>query len=357
MKKSRLPLLLALVLPFFLSGCDWVLFNAQGDVAAQKGHLVIVAALIMLIIVVPVLFFTLFFAWKYRDSNAAVAQEYDPDWNHSTKLELLIWSVPLLIIIVLGALTWLYTHKLDPYRPLDRISATKPLPADVKPLVVEVVAMDWKWLFVYPEQGIATVNELAAPVDRPIHFKLTATTTMNSFYVPDLAGMVYAMPGMETQLNAVINAPGVYVGKASHYSGSGFAGMHFKFHGLSQEGFDGWVAKAQANGQALSREQYLALVKPSERDPVQYFSSVDASLYDAVLNRCVEPGSLCMDEIMARDKARMAFHSRARNMEAVGLANLDSLLSEDVCTTTNIEESLLVLAEAKQSAPTVSSTN
>ena len=289
-----------------LAGCSKaVVLNPAGDVAAQQGQLVITATLLMLVIIVPVIALTLFFAWKYRQGNTEA--EYDPEWHHSTKLELVIWSVPLAIIIILGALTWVTTHKLDPYRPLDRIDAQRPVPAGLKPLEVQVVAMDWKWLFVYPEQGIALVNELAAPVDRPIHFKLTATSTMNAFYVPDLAGMVYAMPGMQTELHGVINKAGVFPGLASHNSGAGFSGMTFKFHGLSDAGFAQWVQQAQAEGQTLDKSTYLQLAKPSERDPVQRFARVDADLYDRVLNRCVEEGQVCMHEMMAmNDRARAA---------------------------------------------------
>lgn len=289
-----------------LAGCSKaVVLNPAGDVAAQQGQLVITATLLMLVIIVPVIALTLFFAWKYRQGNTEA--EYDPEWHHSTKLELVIWSVPLAIIIILGALTWVTTHKLDPYRPLDRIDAQRPVPAGLKPLEVQVVAMDWKWLFVYPEQGIALVNELAAPVDRPIHFKLTATSTMNAFYVPDLAGMVYAMPGMQTELHGVINKAGVFPGLASHNSGAGFSGMTFKFHGLSDAGFAQWVQQAQTEGKTLDKSTYLQLAKPSERDPVQRFARVDGDLYDRVLNRCVEEGQVCMHEMMAmNDRARAA---------------------------------------------------
>lgn len=281
-----------------LAGCSKaVVLNPAGDVASQQGQLVITATLLMLIIIVPVIALTLLFAWKYRQGNTEA--EYDPEWHHSTKLELVIWTVPLLIVIALGAITWIGTHKLDPYRPLNRIDAQRPVPADMQPLEVQVVAMDWKWLFLYPEQGIATVNELAAPVDRPILFKLTATSTMNALYVPDLAGMIYAMPGMQTELNAVINKPGVYKGRSSHYSGAGFSGMTFKFHGLSDSDFADWVQKAKTEGRPLDKATYLNLAKPSERDPVQRFASVEEGLYDKVLNRCVEDGKLCMQHMMA----------------------------------------------------------
>ena len=339
MKKLYGPsrLVAALIAAASLTGCNLVLLNPAGDVAAQSGNLVIIATLLMLIIIVPVVILTFFFAWKYRESNQAAAAEYDPEWHHSTILELIIWSVPLLIVIALGALTWIYTHKLDPYRPLDRIDANRPVAADVKPLEVEVVAMDWKWLFIYPEQGIATVNELAAPVDRPIRFKLTSTTTMNAFYVPDLAGMIYAMPSMETQLNAVINKVGVYKGMSSHYSGAGFAGMTFKFHGLSDNDFTAWVQKAKTEGATLDRATYLTLEKPSERDPVRLFSNVDGKLYHAILNRCVPDGKMCMDEIMAKD-ALANIKARAAAGKSASLIPLD-----DVCTAGNAAQVVAAL--------------
>ncbi len=314
-----------------LAGCDTVLLNPSGDIAAQQGKLIIVSTVLMLLVIVPVIILTLVFAWRYRQSNTTA--RYEPDWDHSTLLELIIWAAPLLIIIALGAVTWISTHTLDPYRKLQRIDETRPVPADVQPLVVEVVALDWKWLFIYPEQGIATVNELAAPVDRPILFKLTATSTMNAFYVPDLAGMIYAMPGMQTELNAVINQPGVYKGMSSHYSGSGFSGMTFKFHGLSESDFAQWVARNKSEGKPLTRQAYLDLVKPSERDPVQRFASVEDGLYDKVLNRCVEDGKMCMHHMMSIDeRGGEAF------MKAQGLN-----LPQDVCTVDNAAQVVAAL--------------
>ncbi|MGD9773610.1 ubiquinol oxidase subunit II [Diaphorobacter sp.] len=344
LKKLRGPAWLAAALAAAsLAGCSKaVVLNPAGDIASQQGNLVVTATLLMLIIIVPVIVLTLLFAWKYRQSNTSA--EYDPEWHHSTSLELVIWSVPLLIIIALGALTWIATHKLDPYRPLDRIDAQRPLPADVRPLEVQVVAMDWKWLFFYPEQGIATVNELAAPVDRPILFKLTATSTMNAFYVPDLAGMIYAMPGMQTELNAVINKPGVYNGLASHHSGPGFSGMTFKFHGLSDADFAQWVDKAKTEGKPLDKAAYLQLAQPSQRDPVQRFSAVEDGLYDKVLNRCVEDGQMCMHDMMAIDE-----RGGEAYVKAVGLT-----LPQDVCTASNAPQ---ILAALQPVAATPEATN
>ena len=270
-----------------LTGCDLVVLHPFGAVAAQQGHLIVVATILMLLIVVPVLVLTALFAWNYRQSNASAT--YSPVWDHSTALELVIWAAPLLIIIALGAVTWINTHTLDPYRPLRQLSPGRVVPADSKPLVVEVVALDWKWLFIYPEQGIATVNELAAPIDVPISFKITASSVMNSFFIPALAGQIYAMPGMQTELNAVINHPGVYDGFSANYSGAGFSGMHFKFHGMSRENFDQWIDRARATGRVLGNGDYEELERPSEREPVRLYSGVAAGLYDAILNHCLPP--------------------------------------------------------------------
>ena len=268
-----------------LSGCNSVLLNPSGSVAAQQSRLIVQSTFLMLLIVIPVMVLTVVFAWRYRQSNKEAT--YTPDWDHSTQLELVIWAAPLMIIIALGALTWISSHTLDPFRPLRRIDAVREVPAQMQPLTIEVVALDWKWLFIYPEQGIATVNEVAAPIDVPINFKITASSVMNSFFVPALAGQVYAMPGMQTQLNAVMNSRGTYEGFSANYSGAGFSGMHFAFKGLSADEFSRWVQSVKGSSQELSRETYVNLAAPSEREPVHLYSSVDASLYDAILNQCV----------------------------------------------------------------------
>ena len=287
---------LTLLVTALLSGCDAVVMSPSGDVAVQQRDLLVWATVLMLLVIVPVIVLTLWFAWHYREANTKA--NYKPDWNHSTVLELVIWSVPLMIIIALGAMTWVSTHKLDPYRPLDRIDAHTPVPATLEPLTVEVVALDWKWLFIYPEQGIATVNELAAPVNHPIRFKITASTMMNSFFIPAMAGQIYAMAGMETKLHGVINEPGVYKGFSANYSGAGYSQMKFDFHGLSEEDFDDWVAKVKASEGNLSRDEYLQLEAPSIDEPVSYYGEVDPTLYYGIFNRCVEPGQVCMEDMM-----------------------------------------------------------
>ncbi len=300
------------MLAVLIAGCKAVVMHPAGDIAVQQRNLIVASTFLMLLVIVPVIVLTFVFAWRYRASNQEAP--YEPDWHHSTQLELVIWSAPLLIIIALGALTWIGTHTLDPYRPVDRLDVARKLPADVKTLNVQVVALDWKWLFIYPDYGIATVNELAAPVDVPISFQITASNVMNSFFVPALAGQIYAMPGMETQLHAVINQAGDYEGFSANYSGAGFSHMRFKFRGLSPSDFDAWVAQVKAGGGALERADYLKLAQPSENLPVQHYAHSASDLYDAILNLCVEPNKMCMRDMMSID---------ARG--GLGLASVDNV--------------------------------
>ncbi|HET6388909.1 ubiquinol oxidase subunit II [Hyphomicrobium sp.] len=297
MKPYRIFALLPLLA--LLGGCNAIVMNPAGDVAVQQRDLIIISTVLMLLIIVPVMALTALFAWRYRESNKSAP--YDPDWDHSTHLELVIWAAPLLIIICLGAVTWMATHLLDPFRPLARTAQGQAVAHDTKPLKVDVVALDWKWLFIYPEQGIATVNEMAAPVDRPIHFRISASSVMNAFYVPALAGMIYAMPGMQTQLHAVINEAGDFDGFSANYSGEGFSKMRFKFLARNDADFDKWVSDVKAGGGNMGVNEYLQLEKPSEGVPVQKWASVDPELFHRVVNLCVQPGKMCMHEMAAID--------------------------------------------------------
>jgi cytochrome o ubiquinol oxidase subunit 2 len=283
-----------------LSGCNAVVLHPAGDIAIQQRNLVVVSTLLMLVIIIPVMALIVLCAWRYRESNTSAT--YDPDWDHSTHLELIIWSGPLLIVICLGAITWMGTHLLDPFRPISRTGPGQAIVHNAKALNVDVVALDWKWLFIYRDYGVATVNELAAPVDQPINFRITASSVMNSFYIPALAGQIYAMPGMQTKLHAVINKPGAYEGFSANYSGAGFSGMRFAFRGLAHADFDKWIADVKAAGGTLGRSDYLELEKPSENVPVRKFASVDSDLFNAILNMCVEPGKMCMDEMRSIDE-------------------------------------------------------
>lgn len=283
-----------------LSGCNLVVMSPSGDVATQQSELIVYATVLMLIVIIPVILLTLFFAWHYRASNSS--SRYEPDWDHSISLEIVIWAVPLAIIIMLAGLTWVATHRLNPYDDLRRISPNQAVDPDVEPMTVYVAAMDWKWLFFYPEQGIATVNEAAVVVDRPIEWKLTSTTVMNAFYVPAMSGMIYAMSGMETELNAVMNKAGVYDGFSANYSGAGFSYMRFDLHAFDQVGFDTWVASVREGSKGpLTRTAAQQLDQPSVDHPVTYFGTVEKGLWDRILNMCIHEGDLCQNDMMMVD--------------------------------------------------------
>ncbi|MDV6332321.1 ubiquinol oxidase subunit II [Asticcacaulis sp. 201] len=272
-----------------LSGCQMVILDPKGPVGLAEKDLIILAVLLMLIPVIPVIVMTLWFAWRYRASNTKAT--YDPDFEHSNRIEAVVWAIPTLIIIALGTVTWISTHELDPHVKV-QAAAHKP---DAKPIEVEVVSLDWKWLFIYPQYGIATVNEMAMPVGTPVHFKLTSASVMNSFFIPQLGSQIYTMTGMQTQLSLRADHEGVYDGISANYSGEGFAGMKFQAHALSDADFDAWIAKARTSGQALDSATYLSLAKPGMFNRPTYFTSIDPQLFHKVLNGCAD-GSLCKDD-------------------------------------------------------------
>ena len=280
-----------------LSGCDMSVLDPKGQVAADEKSLIITATLLMLVVVIPVIVLTLYFAWKYRASNRSAT--YMPNWSYSHRIEAVCWGVPIVIIAILDTLTWKTTHSLDPFRPLD---------SKVKPMTVEVVALDWKWLFIYPDQHIATVNEVAFPAGTPVNFKITSDSVMNVFFIPQLGSQIYAMAGMQTQVNLIADEPGVYDGLSSNFSGAGFPDMTFKAHALkSQADFDAWVAKVKASPDQLGLKNYPDLAKPSEKDPVKYFSNVEPVLYAAVLDKYMDKTSglnlaakVCLPKVVAK---------------------------------------------------------
>jgi len=307
--------LASLALIASLSACSPVVLHPSGDIAKQEASLVVTATVLMLLIIVPVMALTVFFAWKYREKAGA---RYEPEWHHSTQLELVIWAAPLLIIIALGSLTWVTTHTLDPFRPISRIAEGQPVAKDVKPLEVDVVALDWKWLFIYPEQKIATVNELALPTNRPVHFRISSSSVMNSFYIPALAGQIYAMPGMTSELHAVLNETGTFRGFSANYSGSGFSYMHFKTLGMAPADFDTWAANiAKSKEATLDTNAYLTLEQPSEQDPVRHYAAVSGDLFERIVNLCVRPGKMCQKDMMALDARGGAGKAGIYNVAAV----------------------------------------
>ncbi|MCB4805591.1 cytochrome o ubiquinol oxidase subunit 2 [Methylobacterium brachiatum] len=302
-RAAGLPLL---ALSLLLGGCDMVVMNPTGDVAYQQRNLILFSVGVMLLIIVPVMVLTVLFAYRYRRGNPN--KIYDPSFDHSTTLELVIWSCPLLIIIALSAVTWTSTHLLDPFRPLERLAPGVPVPPDAKPLNVQVVALDWKWLFIYPDLGIATVNELALPVNVPVRFSITSTDQFNTFYAPTLAGMIYAMPTMRSELNAVLNKPGESWGYSGNYTGRGYSDMRFKLRGVEGANFDRWVADVKAVGSGLELSTLVELIKPSEKVPVMHFATVQDGLFDRAVNRCIEPGKPCMIDIMRQDMQASGGH-------------------------------------------------
>ncbi len=270
-----------------LAGCNMVVMDPAGDVAVQQRNLILASTALMLLVIVPVIVLTFLFAWRYRASNPEGT--YDPEFHHSTQLEVVIWTVPLLIIIALGAMTWISTHTLDPYRPLGRIAPGKPVPADVKPLQVQVVSLDWKWLFIYPEQGIASVNELVVPAGAPVHFSMASASVMNTFSIPQLGGMIYVMNGMVTQINLQADHPGEFYGRSAHFSGDGFSDMKFTTRAVPEAEFNRWVETVRGSGPALDRATYSELMRQSVPDRPFTYGSVEHDLFAAVTTQRIPP--------------------------------------------------------------------
>jgi cytochrome o ubiquinol oxidase subunit 2 len=283
LRKAGRLLALATLLP--LAGCHMELFNPKGDIGAQEKTLILVALGLMLLVVIPVIALTLFFAWRYRASNTGAT--YAPKWSHSNAIEAVVWSIPCVIVAVLAVLIWRTTHSLDPYRPLA---------SREKPVQVEVVALNWKWLFIYPDYGVASVNHLALPVNTPVAFKLTADSLMNSFFIPQLGSQVYAMAGMQTQLHLIADSTGVYAGRSSAFSGEGFSDMRFDTVVTDRQGFDAWIAQARRSPLALDKAAYAQLARPGAGDPARVYASVSPGLFDDVVDqfmRAAGGGAMC----------------------------------------------------------------
>lgn len=272
MNKLRSIFLLGFTL--LLSGCQFAILDPKGPIAASEKHLFLLAVGFMLIVVIPVILLSFIIPWRYRASNTKAT--YDPNWSHSTLLEVIWWSIPCVIIAILAWLTWVYTHKLDPYRPLDNPK---------KPLVIQAIALNWKWLFIYPAQGIATVNFVQIPVNQPILFLIASDAPMNSLEIPQLAGQIYAMTAMQTKLNLLAEHEGLYTGLSTNFSGEGFSGMTFQVKASSQDSFDAWVKQVKQSPKPLTVETYSALLQPSENDPVQYFSSPARGLFSMAIQK------------------------------------------------------------------------
>ena len=266
----------------FLSGCEWAVMDPKGPVGEGEKNLILLAVGLMLLVVVPVIVMTLVFAWRYRASNTKAV--YAPNWSHSNAIEVVVWTIPCIIILILGTVTWITTHTLDPRQPIA---------SNGKPLEVQVVSLDWKWLFIYPEYGVASVNELAIPAGRTVRFKLTSSGVMNAFFIPQLGTQVYTMPGMQSVLNLKADNPGSYEGMSANYSGRGFADMHFVAKAMDAAAFKTWVATAKQGG-VLDQPAYIKLMTRGTH-AITLYGKVGDGLYYRILNRCAE-GGVCTDD-------------------------------------------------------------
>lgn len=254
-----------------LTGCSGGVLDPQGPVGAADRQIMLNALAIMLAIVVPTIAIAVAFAWWFRASNPRARRL--PQWVYSGRIELLVWSVPLLTILFLGGLIWIGSHRLDPYRPVG---------AGAHPVEVQVVSLDWKWLFVYPDEGVATVNELVLPAGVPVHFSLTSASVMNAFFVPQLGSMVATMNGMVTQLHLQADRPGDYYGQSAQFSGDGFSDMNFVVHAVTAERFRAWLADVRARGAPLDRGAYEALAQQSREAQPRRFRSIERGLFEAI---------------------------------------------------------------------------
>jgi cytochrome o ubiquinol oxidase subunit 2 len=263
-----------------LAGCEPGILPSQGFVGKGDTQILIDSLAIMLVIVIPTILATLAVGWWFRSSNSNA--RFRPDFVYSGKIEMITWSIPLLTIMLLGGVAWLGSHKLDPYEPM---------PSDDPALNVQVVSLDWKWLFIYPDQNIASVNRLVIAIGTPVHFTLTSASVMNAFFVPQLGSMIYTMNGMATQLNLNADEPGTFLGISSHFSGDGFADMKFKVEALPMEKFSAWVDETRNSGAAtLTSQSYAVLAKQSMNVAPFVYSAVEPDLFNKIVAQALPPG-------------------------------------------------------------------
>ena len=265
--------------PLLLAACQPSVLDPKGFVGIADKTILIDSLAIMLAIVVPTIAATFGFAWWFRASNTRAT--YRPEFEYSGRIELIVWAIPLLVIILLGGVAWIGSHELDPAQPL----ASK-----TPPLQVQVVSLDWKWLFIYPDQRIASVNQLVVPAGVPIHFVLTSASVMTAFFIPQLGSMIYTMNGMTTNLNLQADTPGTFHGLASHFSGDGFSDMHFDVRAVPSEQFTSWVEATRKTGPTLDAASYTTLAKQSIDAQPFTFRATDPGLFQQVATQQLPPG-------------------------------------------------------------------
>ncbi len=263
---------------YLLRDGTFAVLQPKGTIGQSQKNLLLFGAALSLFVVIPVFALTIFIVTKYRADNTKAT--YSPEWEHNRSFELVWWLVPIVLISILSVITWKTSHSLDPFKPLN---------SDKKPLTVQVVALQWKWLFIYPEQNVASVNELRIPINTPINFKVTSDAPMNSFWIPQLGGQIYAMSGMSTQLHLLASEAGEYAGVSANISGKGFSGMHFVAKATAESDFNAWVRDAKQSPERLSVATYDELSQPSENNPITVYSSVDPNLYDTIVMKYMMP--------------------------------------------------------------------
>jgi cytochrome o ubiquinol oxidase subunit II len=246
--------------------------DPQGPIGLAERTILFNATAIMLAVVIPTIILTLVFAWWFRQTNTKA--RYLPDWSYSGSIEVVVWSIPVLVIVFLGGIAWVGSHDLDPAKPIE---------STVQPIRIQVVSMDWKWLFIYPDHGVAAVNRLVVPAATPISFQLTSATVMNSFFVPQLGSQIYTMAGMTTRLHLQADKPGTYPGISAQFSGEGFSSMRFDVVAQSESDFAAWLAATRSNGRALDATSYAELEKPTMALPPSTFGSVAANFFDGIV--------------------------------------------------------------------------
>ena len=275
---------LALVSATALGGCSEGVFDPQGPIASAERLLLINSTAIMLVVVLPVIVATLALAWWYRSSNTRATRGTDE--SYEGRAEFVIWSIPALTVILLGGVIWIGSHQLDPRAPI---------PGNTEPLRVDVVALDWKWLFIYPDKNIAAVNHLVIPAGTPVEFRLTSATVMNSFFVPQLGSQIYTMGGMTTHLNLLADGPGEYPGFSANFSGDGFSEMRFIVKSVPAGDFNAWLEQAHGSGSALDDAGYAELAKPSQAVPPTTYRSVEPKLFERIVEQTASgPGNATM---------------------------------------------------------------
>ena len=255
-----------------LIGCSSALLDPHGPIGRQEKIILIDSTAIMLAIIIPVMIATLLFAWWFRAGNLRAKRQLD--WAYSGRIEFVVWAIPALVIMFLGGIAWLSSHDLDPPRPIE---------SSVTPLDINVVSLDWKWLFIYPDAGIASINKLVLPTGTPVRFHMTSASVMNSFFIPQLGSQVYTMAGMATRLNLLVDDPGVYHGLSAQFSGAGFSDMTFDVAALSRQDFEQWLDTARTQGGSLDAAAYATLMHPSVRDPQHTFATVPTGFFEAIL--------------------------------------------------------------------------